>query len=169
MTRSQVFAGQKSVRDKLAPSTSPQCGDCAILLVPRRAKSRLGVTRQHYGHGLCMICARFRRDTGQGMTGPRLPAPRSTTRWKSRALLEEYELLHGEGLGRREIADRLGVTVPTLGRALCRARRARERDQQSAVRIVNRSAAYLVELVTAENEAHRINDDMIAYALRKAG
>lgn len=159
-TRSRVQAGAKAVHGKLAPGTPHNCRDCNIILVSRRIKSRSGVTRQHNGRGLCMICARARRNAGQSTEGPRLPAPRSTTRWKCRALLAEYELLRRKGCSKREVAALVGMNLASLNRALCRARRALERDA--------RLAAYLVELLAAEIEAHRINDDMNAYALRKA-
>lgn len=146
-------AGFLAIPGLLAPFTPPECLCCGI-----RMRSPLGRrdddTREHAGRGLCTRCYSRRRYHSHCV------APRAY--WKSRTALEEYE--HFKDLyptmTKQQIADRLGMKLKTLDRAISRGRKQR-REHEAAEQLAT-------EVATAELEAHRVNDDMHAYALRKA-
>jgi hypothetical protein len=145
-----------AIPGQLAPTTPPNCVCCGI-----RLRSKLGHrddnTREHSGQGRCTRCygrLRYRRQHGTPETAP-------TTRWKSTTALAEYEHFRDTTtMTKQQIAERLGLKLTTLDRAIYRGRKMRAREEQR-----EQEAA---ELLEAETEAHHINDDLNAYALRKA-
>lgn len=133
----------------------PECSDCDIPLAAGNIKAR-DVPEghaKHGSHGFCERCLYRRKRNGFSLDGPPPSAP---MRWKAVELVAEWELLRDErGLDRDQAAKILGVKPSTIGTAITRARQYAERNAARA------------ELAAAETEAHRINDDMIAYAVRK--
>lgn len=84
----------------VAPCTSPR-PDAAI----------------HGGRGLCVSCYGDKRYNGRLADHPRAT-------WTRDELLDEWELLRGEGTTRLQAAERLGMTPAAFERALQRARAA---------------------------------------------
>lgn len=152
--------GFHAIPGKLAPYTPTNCVCCDV---PMRTKlaPRDGAL-EHAANGLCSRCHSRQRYHRHYAPVPHPGRDRVSTRWRSLTLLAEYEHLKSchPQMTKRQIADRLGLKLTTLDRAICRGR-AKRREQEAADRL----AAQIVE---AEVEAHRINDDMIAYATRKA-
>lgn len=141
----------------LAPTTPRCCRDCGVRLVTQRADVTAGdeeteETARHRGHGYCGSCYSTRRYNGRRWDGP---APARKYAWKAADLVAEWAILRNRGLSRSEAAKALGVKPSTLTTAAHRARKYAERDKLRA------------EIAAAEAEAHSINDDMIAYAIRK--
>ncbi len=153
-------------RGKLAETTPRNCRYCDVPLVVRpRTGSKLPRNR-HCGLGLCSHCyTRRERLKWAEKDPPRKPA----TRWRALDILAEWEHLRAtEKLTSRDVARRLGITYEHMDRSLCRARIYRKRDAHIAQAQREREALEAA-VYWAEVDAHRINDDMIAYALRKAG
>lgn len=149
--------GGHNIPGQVAPGTPKNCRDCEIQLVPYRyGESAQEGSSVHRGHGFCSVCYFRRRSSGYGWDGP---PPRPKT-WKATELAAEYEFLRREhGLKRSQAATVLGVRPSALDSAVYRAKCYAERAERDRLR---------AEIALAEAEAHRINDDMIAYAIRKA-
>lgn len=90
------------------------CGDCGCPLVPSGTPTVQGV-RRHAGRGRCGLCRYRRLRDGTWADVPR-PTRANTE------VVEDYLLLRQTGLSQREIADRIGMTLPAMDRAICRAR-----------------------------------------------
>lgn len=146
--------GCHNIPGELAPGTPKQCLDCDVPMVSMRAPVKPEGHNEHRGRGYCSRCY-FRRKHLNRWDGP-APGPRY---WKASELAAEYELLRLDGCTRDQAAERLGVKSSSIYTAVSRARKYAERD---AARDQLRA-----ERAAAEIEAHRINDDMIAYAVRK--
>lgn len=143
--------GGHNIPGEVAPGTPKNCRDCEIALVSRA--SMVSETHAHHrGRGYCSTCY-FRRNRAGVWDGP----PPRQTQWRAVDLVAEYEFLRDNyGFDRKQAAAKLGVQRGSLDTAIFRVRRYAERDKLRA------------EIAAAEAEAHRINDDMIAYAIRKA-
>jgi hypothetical protein len=146
--------GGHNIPGQVAPGTPSHCRDCEIELVSMRAPVKPEGCGYHRGRGYCSPCYYRRSYLGQWDGPP--PPPRT---WKAAELAHEYALLKLEGLTRDQAAERLGVKSSSLYTALYRVRKYAERDRARA--------QLAAEIAVAEHEAHRINDDMIAYAIRK--
>lgn len=146
--------GGHGIPGEVAPDTPKNCRDCDILLVSRASMTDEDHAH-HRGRGFCSVCYFRRRSTGIWDGPP--PKPRQ---WRAADLVAEYEFLHREyGYNRRQAAEALGLKRGTIDTAVLRVRKYAERDRQRA--------ELASEIAAAETEAHRINDDMIAYAIRK--
>lgn len=151
-----TLRGGHSRAGQLMAQTPRRCRDCDVNLCPLRTLKRdipegFAV---HKGHGYCSACYYRRERAGVTWDAPR---PQIKIQWRAADLVAEWDFLRVQcGLNREQAAERLGVKPSTLTTAVCRARKYAERDKARA------------ELQAAEREAHRINDDMNAYAARKA-
>lgn len=146
-----VIAGQ------LMPGTPTRCRDCHKPMVPIATRNRPEGYAGHQGRGYCGHCYDWRRRAGHVWDGPRPERTLSnSSQWRAADLVAEWEFLRVHcGLNRDQAAERLGVKPSTLTTAKCRAKQYAKRDKERA------------EYAAAETEAHRINNDMIAYAARK--
>jgi hypothetical protein len=70
----------------------------------------------HHGHGLCRPCWRYCRSRDLLVDYERLSRSRAD-------LLEDYGMLREQGHTKPQIAERLGMKLPSLDTALLRARR----------------------------------------------
>lgn len=150
-----TLRGGHSRAGQLMAKTPRHCLDCNINLCPLRTLKR--DIREgfaiHKGHGYCSACY-YRRERA-GVTWD-APKPDIKIQWRAADLVAEWDFLRAQcGLNREQAAERLGVKPSTLTTAAHRARKYAERDKARA------------EYRAAELEAHRINDDMNAYAARK--
>lgn len=146
-----IIAGQ------VMPRTPKRCRDCDKPMVPIAVRDRPEGYVGHQGRGYCGSCYGWRQRAGNVWDGPR---PERTltngSQWRAAELVAEWDFLRVHcGLNREQAAERLGVKPSTLTTAAHRARKYAERDAKRA------------EIAAAEAEAHRVNDDMIAYAARK--
>lgn len=149
--------GGRLIAGQVAPRTPKNCLDCHVPLVPAAVRAVPEGHGKHRGHGYCSPCFYRRKAAGDVWDGPAPERTPSTgTQWRAADLVAEWEFLRVHaGLNRDQAAERLGVKPSTLTTAACRARKYAERDKERA------------ERAAVETEAHRINDDMIAYAARK--
>jgi DNA-binding XRE family transcriptional regulator len=145
------------VAGQLMPGTPKHCRDCGKPMVPESVREHPDGHVRHQGRGYCGTCYGWRQRAGHVWDGPRPERTLSTSKqWRAADLVAEWDFLRIHcGLNREQAAERLGVKPSTLTTAAHRARKYAERDKLRA------------EISAAETEAHRINDDMIAYAARK--
>jgi len=157
-----TLRGGHSRAGQLMAKTPKQCLDCDAPMVPWRVLNEdlPEDHKRHAAHGYCSVCYYHRKATGSDWDGP---PPTVKPQWRAADLVAEWEFLRvNRGCTRAEAAEILGVKPSTLGTAAHRARQYAERDRLNAERDKLRA-----EINAAEAEAHRINDDMIAYAIRK--
>ncbi|MGH3094584.1 MAG: hypothetical protein ACRDMV_01120 [Streptosporangiales bacterium] len=91
------------------------CTDCGTAFSARRYMAR----------GMCIRCYARHRHRGELTDYERIS-------WTRDEFLDEYQLLRGEGLNRRQIAERLGWRRSRLDAALARA--AKDGDPRSDAR-----------------------------------
>lgn len=149
--------GGHCIAGQLMSRTPPNCRDCEVPMVPDSVRDKPEGHSGHRGHGYCSRCYWRRKAAGYVWDGP---VPERTlptgNQWRAADLVAEWEFLRVNcGLNRDQAAERLGVKPSTLTTAACRAKQYAKRDKERA------------ERAAAEAEAHRINDDMNAYAARK--
>lgn len=144
-----------------------ECRDCGVPMISGFQKKVRDLPEGHAyhgAHGYCTSCHGRRRYAGCGWDGP---PPKIKAHWKAADLAAEWERLRvGRGCNRVEAAAILGVSPSTLTTAAWRARKYAERDAEIAAAEAEREARR-AEIAAAEDEAHRINDDMIIYMIRK--
>lgn len=140
------------LKGQLNKNTPDKCRDCDLPLVPIATWPVPDGHALHGAHGYCCLHYRRRFAAGKRWDGP-APEPKQ---WRAADLVAEWEFLRAHrGYDRETAAKALGVKPSTLTTAAWRLRKYAERDKLRA------------EIAAAEAEAHRINDDMIAYAARK--
>jgi hypothetical protein len=83
-------------------------------MAPRRSAGRARTTQ---ARGLCWFCYRAATKNGELFDYPRSTRSRDE-------VLDEWEMLRGEGYTRRQAAERIGMTFEAFDRALYRARSA---------------------------------------------
>jgi hypothetical protein len=152
-----TLQGGHIIPGQLMPGTPKRCRDCDKPMTAVGNRNRPEGYVRHQGRGFCGYCYGWRQRAGRVWDGPRpertLPAG---TQWRAADLVAEWDFLRIHcGLNRQQAAERLGVKPSTLATAAHRAKKYAERDKLRN------------EIRAAELEAHRINDDMNAYAARK--
>lgn len=97
------------------PGAGRSCRRCGAFMHPQRS----GGPWRHIaiGRGLCMSCWRHLQGTGELADYERVSRSRDD-------LLDDYEVLRGEGYDWRQCAERLGMSYPSFERAMFRARKA---------------------------------------------
>lgn len=91
------------------------CADCGYPLAPKSVGPVGEGVRRHAGRGRCGLCRYRRLRDG---TWADVPRPSRT----NAEVVEDYRLLRPMGLSRREVAERMGMSLVALDRAICRAR-----------------------------------------------
>lgn len=98
-------------KGSLLDRTPRHCVRCRVRMTVRRPGPGGSPTHAHYGKGECRACYNDRKSN-------RDRKPRTT--WRHADLMAEWEFFAGDGLTRKQAAERIGVHHEALARAIQR-------------------------------------------------
>jgi hypothetical protein len=111
--RDQLPAFEAAARRALA---TPRPAKTELALVRARPAWRCHPDRPVHARGMCASCYELAR-----LRGTLDQAPPERTQRSRADFVADYELLRSEGYDKRQIADRLGMTIHAVRRAYARA------------------------------------------------
>lgn len=101
----------------MTPENCRKCGSG-----PMAPSKNLDAPLRHIGRGLCHVCYRHLHDRARRGAGDELLDFERVSR-PAADVVEDFQMLSGQGYTRRQAAERMGISLAALDQALVRHRR----------------------------------------------